>query len=216
MQKLNFPVKRLFLLHVFIIVISNYTVQIPIEIFNIESTVGTFTFPFVFITTDLTVRIFGSTKARYVIFYAMIPALIISYIIGTIFEHGHYQGIENLSSFSLFVFRIAAASFGAYVLGQLLDITVFQKLRQLPQWYLAPAASSIVGNMLDTFTFYFVSFYRCDDPYMAANWVSLGIVDYIVKLIVCLVLFVPIYGIFLSFIAKVFFKCNINNLRVMA
>lgn len=216
MQKLNFPVKRLFLLHVFIIVISNYTVQIPIEIFNIESTVGTFTFPFVFITTDLTVRIFGSTKARYVIFYAMIPALIISYIIGTIFEHGHYQGIENLSSFSLFVFRIAAASFGAYVLGQLLDITVFQRLRQLPQWYLAPAASSIVGNMLDTFTFYFVSFYRCDDPYMAANWVSLGIVDYIVKLIVCLVLFVPIYGIFLSFIAKVFFKCNINNLRVMA
>lgn len=169
MQKLNFPVKRLFLLHVFIIVISNYTVQIPIEIFNIESTVGTFTFPFVFITTDLTVRIFGSTKARYVIFYAMIPALIISYIIGTIFEHGHYQGIENLSSFSLFVFRIAAASFGAYVLGQLLDITVFQRLRQLPQWYLAPAASSIVGNMLDTFTFYFVSFYRCDDPYMAAN-----------------------------------------------
>lgn len=202
----NYPLRRLFLLHIFIIVLSNYTVQIPITIFGIETTVGTFTFPFVFVTTDLTVRLYGPQLARKVIFIAMFPALVASYIVGTIFEFGEYQGFAALGTFSIFVFRIAAASFGAYLLGQITDILVFQRLRKLKQWWAAPAASSVFGNLLDTFAFFSIAFYQCVDPYMAANWVSLAWVDYAVKLIVCLAIFVPIYGMFLAFLSKYVFR----------
>lgn len=208
---LSFPLKRLFLLHVFIIVLSNYAVQLPVTVFGIESTWGTFTYPFVFVATDLTVRLFGAKKAREVIFAAMLPALIISYIVGTIFMQGAYQGLGALLVFSTFVFRIAFASFAAYILGQIADIFVFSKLRAKKQWYLAPAASSVLGNALDTFAFYVISFYKCSDPYMAANWVPIGIVDYAVKLIACLIIFVPIYGIFLAFLAKYVLKQPIST-----
>lgn len=213
-QKL--PLVRLFLLHVFIIVLSNYTVQIPITVLGIETTVGTFTFPFVFVTTDLTVRLYGSHLARKVIFCAMIPALVASYIVGTIFAHGEYQGVGALAEFSIFMFRIAAASFGAYLLGQLTDIFVFQRLRRLSAWWPAPAASSIFGNMLDTFAFFFIAFYQCVDPYMAENWVALGIVDYIVKLMVCLAIFVPIYGMFLALLSRYVFHRPLSGAGVMS
>lgn len=206
----SFPTLRLFLIHVFIIVLSNYAVQIPVTVLGVDTTWGTFTYPFIFVATDLTIRIYGSTKARKIIFTAMLPALFISYIVGTIFSFGQYQGVNALLVFSLFVFRISLASFSAYVIGQIADIVVFQRLRQLKQWYIAPAASSIVGNALDTFIFYAIAFYQCDDPYMAANWVSLGIVDYLVKVAASLSLFVPVYGIILNFLAKYVFKRPLN------
>ena len=136
---------------------------------GIETTVGTFTFPFVFVTTDLTVRLYGAHKARKVIFYAMLPALVISYFVGTLFAFGQFQGFAALGTFSIFVFRIAAASFGAYIFGQLADILVFQRLRKLPRWWPAPAASSIFGNLLDTFAFFSIAFYQCVDPYMGPD-----------------------------------------------
>lgn len=212
----SLPLKRLFLLHIFIIVISNYTVQIPITVFGIETTIGTFTFPFVFVTTDLTVRLYGADFARRVIFFAMFPALVVSYVVGTIFEFGTFQGVAALGTFSIFVFRIAAASFGAYLLGQVTDILVFQRLRKLPYWWVAPAASSVFGNLLDTFAFYSIAFYKCVDPYMAENWVALGWVDYAVKLTVCLMLFVPIYGIFLAFLSKYVFHRPLNAVGVLS
>lgn len=211
----NFPVRSLFLLHVFIIVLSNYCVQIPITVLGIETTVGTFTFPFVFVTTDLTVRLYGAQMARKVIFLAMFPALVASYIVGTIFENGSYQGVGALATFSIFVFRIAAASFGAYLLGQLADILVFSRLRQLKQWWPAPAASSVFGNLLDTFAFFSIAFYQCVNPYMAENWVHLAWVDYAVKILVCLVIFVPIYGMFLAFLSKYVFHRPLNSVGVL-
>lgn len=214
MQK-DFPLFRLFLLHTFIIVISNYAVQIPISVLGIETTVGTFTFPFVFVTTDLTVRLYGAQKARQVVLWAMLPALVISYFVGTLFAFGNFQGFAALGTFSIFVFRIAAASFAAYLLGQLVDILVFQRLRALAWWWPAPAASSIFGNLLDTFAFFSISFYHCVDPYMAANWVSLALVDYAVKLIVCLAIFVPIYGAFLAFLAKYVFHRSLNTVEAL-
>lgn len=209
------PLRRLFLLHIFIIVLSNYAVQIPITVLGIETTVGTFTFPFVFVTTDLTVRLYGAHLARKVIFYAMLPALLLSYVVGTIFAFGQFQGFAALGTFSIFVFRIAAASFGAYLFGQLSDILVFQRLRRLKQWWPAPAASSVFGNLLDTFAFFSIAFYQCVDEYMAANWVHLAWVDYAVKLIVCLVLFVPIYGMFLAFLSKYVFHRPLNSVGVL-
>lgn len=211
----SYPLRRLFLLHIFIIVLSNYCVQIPITVFGIETTIGTFTFPFVFVTTDLTVRLYGGALARKVIFMAMFPALILSYIVGTIFEQGSFQGFGALGVFSIFVFRIAAASFGAYLFGQVADILVFQRLRKLKQWWAAPAASSVFGNLLDTFVFFSIAFYQCVDPYMAENWVSLACVDYAVKLLVCLALFVPIYGMFLAFLSKYVFHRPLNSVGVL-
>lgn len=210
-QSFSFPFRSLFLLHAFIIVLSNYTVQIPITVLGVETTVGTFTFPFVFVATDLTVRLYGARSARKVIFAAMLPALILSYIVGTLFAFGEFQGFAALDDFSLFMFRIAVASFGAYLLGQLTDILVFNRLRRLKTWWIAPASSGIFGSLLDTFAFFSVAFFRCDDPYMAANWVSLAWVDYAVKVAVNLALFVPLYGMLLSFLSVYIFKRQLSG-----
>lgn len=197
--------------HIFIIAASNYLVQIPFAIniplhflgfndFSFHSTWGTLTFPFIFLATDLTVRIFGAKEARWIIFIVMFPALIISYIISTLFSDSQYQGIKALFEFNSFVFRIAIASFFAYVLGQLLDVLVFNRLRKLSTWWIAPSSSMIFGSMADTFLFFFIAFYASSDPFMAEHWFELGFVDYLFKLFVGIVLFVPAYGIALNVI----------------
>lgn len=196
------PLKRLWLAHVFFIVLSNYAVQIPVKLLEIETTWGTFTYPFLFLLTDLTVRLFGDRLARRIIFFAMIPSLGLSYLIGVLFQQGNYQGWQALFCFSVFVFRIALASFLAYTFGQLLDIFVFQKLRQKTKWWLAPTAASVVGNLLDTFIFYFVAFYQTTDSYMSENWSALAWVDYSVKILAGLLIFVPLYGIVLNMILR--------------
>ena len=89
------------------------------------------------------------------------------------------------------------ASFTAYVVGQLLDIKVFSHLRTNRRWWLAPAASTIAGNLLDTLVFYAVAFFRCTDPFMAEHWFALGTVDYAYKLGVSMLLFLPLYGVLL-------------------
>lgn len=212
---LKSPYIRLFLFHVFIIVLSNYAVQIPVTIGGINTTWGTFTYPFIFIATDLTVRLFGAGEARRVVFYAMIPALVGSYVIGTIFEHGAYQGLAATLAFSLFTFRITLASLGAYILGQFLDIAVFTPLRRLKTWWIAPSCSSVAGNFLDTVVFFFIAFYQSPDPFMAEHWLSLAMVDYAVKLSACLMLLVPLYGLLLAFIAKYVLKRPLSSLSCL-
>ena len=196
--------------HIFIIAANNYFVQIPFEIhvplqrfgaledFSFHSTWGTLTFPFIFLATDLTVRIFGATSARRIIHWVMLPALIVSYVISVIFSNGQYQGLGILEEFNLFVFRIAFASFCAYVFGQLLDVLVFNKLRQLTIWWVAPSCSMIFGSAADTLMFFGVAFYQSSDPFMAENWMQLGFVDYLFKLLIGMLLFVPAYGVLLN------------------
>jgi len=99
------------LFHLLVITSSNYLVQLPITIFGFHTTWGAFSFPFIFLATDLTVRIFGAPLARRIIFAVMIPALIISYGISSLFYMGSWQGFEALAHFNLFVARIATASF---------------------------------------------------------------------------------------------------------
>jgi len=200
------------LFHIFIIAASNYLVQIPFEIhlpltalgmaenFSFHSTWGTLTFPFIFLATDLTVRVFGAKEARWIIFVVMFPALVISYLVSTLFLDSQFQGFEALAQFNGFVFRIAAASFCAYVFGQLLDVVVFNRLRQLNTWWIAPTSSMVFGSMADTFLFFAVAFYASSDPFMAEHWVQLGLVDYLFKLFVGIILFVPAYGVVLNFI----------------
>ena len=74
--------------------------------------------------------IFGAPLARRIIFAVMIPALLISYVISSLFYMGSWQGFGALAHFNLFVARIATASFMAYALGQILDVHVFNRLRQ--------------------------------------------------------------------------------------
>ncbi len=166
------------LFHIVIITSSNYLVQLPIAIFGFHTTWGAFTFPFIFLATDLTVRIFGAPLARRIILSVMVPALLISYLISALFYQGSWQGFPALTSFNLVVARIAVASFMAYVLGQILDVQVFNRLRQRNAWWVAPTAAMFFGNISDTMAFFFIAFYRSSDPFMAAHWVEIALVDY--------------------------------------
>ncbi|ABE53511.1 protein of unknown function DUF165 [Shewanella denitrificans OS217] len=184
--------------HILIICASNYLVQLPFQIFGYHTTWGAFSFPFVYLATDLTVRIFGQQAARGIIFKAMLPALVISYLMGVLFHQGHFQGLETITQWNTFVFRIAFASFVAYLVGQLLDISVFAQLRRVKAWWVAPAASTLFGNFIDTLVFFSVAFYASSDSFMAANWPEIASVDYGFKLIVSLGLFLPVYGVLLK------------------
>jgi len=197
--------------HILIIASSNYLVQFPITVFGFKATWGAFTFPFIFLATDLTVRLFGARLGRRIIFYAMFPALIVSYVITVGFRHGIWLGFDAFFSFDLFVARIAIASFCAYVVGQILDIFVFNKLRQHIQWWHAPLASAIFGNLLDTITFFTIAFYKTSDVYLAENLVEIATVDYIFKMLINALFFLPLYKIVLDQILKRVQKKSIEN-----
>ena len=173
--------------HCFIIAVSNYLVQFPINIFGLDYTIGTFTFPIIVLATDLTVRLSNATNARKVISYAFIPAFIISYIFAD--------------------FRIAIASVLAYAIGQLLDVFVFSKVRERvgdegvnlsSYWYLAPAISTFFAQFIDTYLFYGVAFYNSADDFMRENWDIIAFNDFILKLVVCYLAFLPIYVLILN------------------
>ena len=173
--------------HCFIIAISNYLVQFPINIFGLDYTIGTFTFPIIVLATDLTVRLSNAANARKVISYAFIPAFIISYIFAD--------------------FRIAIASVLAYSIGQLLDVFVFSKVRERvgddglnlnSYWYLAPVISTFFAQLIDTYLFYGVAFYNSADDFMRENWDMIAFNDFILKLIVCYLAFLPIYVLILN------------------
>jgi len=189
--------------HVLIIIASNYLVQLPIDLFGFHSTWGAFSFPFIFLATDLTVRLIGKSEARRVITRAMVPALVVSYIVSVLFHEGRFNGLGALGEFNTFVFRIAFASFAAYVLGQLLDVQVFDRMRRnYVQWWVAPTASSVFGQALDTLAFFGIAFWHSSNPFMAEHWGEIALVDYVIKLTVSLVLFVPMYGVVLGTIVR--------------
>src|SRR5690554_2136001 len=188
--------------HVLIIIASNYLVQLPFTLFGFHTTWGAFSFPFIFLASDLTVRLLGKQTARRVIARVMLPALLMSYVVSVLFQQGAFRGLDALGEFNSFVLRISLASFMAYVCGQLLDIQVFDRLRRLKHWWVAPSASMILGNLLDTFVFFSVAFWRSSDEFMAANWVEIASVDYATKVVVCIMLFVPLYGIVLNAILR--------------
>ena len=190
------------LFHLLVIPSSNYLVQLPISIFGFHTTWGAFSFPFIFLATDLTVRIFGAPLARRIIFAVMVPALAISYGISALFYMGEWQGFAALGTFNLFVARIAVASFMAYALGQILDVHVFNRLRQSRHWWLAPTASTLFGNISDTVAFFFIAFWRSPDPFMAAHWGEIALVDYSFKVLISIIFFLPMYGVLLNMLLK--------------
>ncbi len=186
------------LFHILVITSSNYLVQLPVSIFGFHTTWGAFSFPFIFLATDLTVRIFGAPLARRIILVVMVPALFISYALSSLFYQGEWQGLAALREMNLFVARIACASFMAYALGQILDVHVFNRLRQKASWWIAPAAAMFLGNISDTLAFFFIAFYQSPDPFMAQHWMEIAMVDYCFKVLICMVFFLPAYGVLLN------------------
>src|SRR5699024_301432 len=80
----------------------------------------------------------------------------------------------------------------------LADIHVFHRLRNLKQWWVAPTFSTVLGNLLDTFVFFFVAFWHSSNPFMAEHWVEIAWVDYVIKILISLVFFIPLYGALLK------------------
>lgn len=188
--------------HLVVIAASNYLVQFPFQIWNLHNTWGAFTFPLIFLATDLTTRIYGANKARKVIFAALLPALLISYVISIVFADGKFAGFAGLSDFNLDIARIALASFMAYGLGQLLDISVFTRLKHIKFWWFAPGVSTFVASAFDTLVFFFIAFYAANDPYMAEFWPHIALTDFAFKISVSWLFFLPAYGITLNYVSK--------------
>ncbi|WP_205341734.1 7-cyano-7-deazaguanine/7-aminomethyl-7-deazaguanine transporter [Denitrificimonas caeni] len=184
--------------HIFIVIASNYLVQFPMQLFGWQTTWGAFSFPFIFLATDLTVRLLGKQPARRVIAYVMLPALLVSYVVSVLFQEGSFHGAGALLVLNTFVLRISLASFAAYAVGQLADIQVFDRLRRLKQWWVAPTASTVLGNLLDTFVFFAIAFWASSNTFMAEHWVEIAVVDYVIKILISLLLFIPLYGLLLN------------------
>ncbi len=180
--------------HILLLTLSNVLVQYPFACFGFYTTYGAFTYPAIFILTDLTTRLLGPQAARAVVFRSMLPGLIISYLIASFIEGAD---AESLYGIHLIPLRIACACFTAYVVGQLLDVLVFQRYRKHEAWWLAPALSSTVGNLVDTILFFSIAFYHCSHPFLSQHWPEIAAVDIGFKVLISLVGFVPIYGVLL-------------------
>ena len=186
---------KLVLLHVVVIIVSNALVAIPVEILGVKLTWAAFTFPLVVIATDLTVRLLGKTIARQTIAAAYPLAIIGS--IAVVLAEGAPGSVAV---------RIGFASATAYAIGTMLDVYVFQYIREgfKNNWWLAPAVSTIAANIIDTYTFFAVAFNNSTDEYMAANWMEIAGSQVVIKIAVGLLVFLPAYGILLNRLQKTY------------
>ena len=176
---------KLAIFHIVIIAAANYVVQFTGQFLGYHFTYAMFVFPLVILATDLTVRLSNKFNARIIVGLAYVPAIFISAWLAD--------------------WRIGLASATAYLVGQLLDITVFQKIREtVKAWWPAPLISTFVANIIDTYTFFGVAFHNSANAFMAANWVEVATVDLCFKIAVSIVLFLPAYGLLLKHLSKRF------------
>jgi len=190
-QKINLLL-LLVILHISIITISNVLVSIPIEVYGFKITWAAFSFPLVVVATDLTIRLIGKAMAQKTITFSF-PFAIISSVLILYLE-------SNPVSVAL---RIGVASGLAYAIGVLIDIHAFQFIRQkYSSWWIAPSLSTIVSNVIDSYTFFFTAFYNSDDSYMAQNWLEIAGTQTVLKILIGLIFFLPTYGILLNYFSK--------------
>ena len=91
------------------------------------------------------------------------------------------------------------------MIGILLDINVFQFIRErYSAWWIAPALSTVLSNIIDSYTFFFSAFYNSENMYMSENWVEIAGYQTIIKIIIGIVFFLPIYGILLNLLSRKF------------
>jgi hypothetical protein len=185
-------VARLVLFHTAVIAISNYLVSINFDLLGHPLTAAAFTFPLVIVATDLTVRLIGKTAGRAVVALSYLPAVAVS--VGVILWSGAPESVA---------YRIGFASGSAYLVGTMLDVYVFQWVRErFTAWFYAPALSMIAANFIDTYTFFYVGFANGADEFMAANWDTVALNQAITKLVIGWIVFLPAYGVLLNIIQK--------------
>ena len=196
-----------------VVVASNILVQFLI--LDGLLTWGAFTYPFAFLVTDLMNRVYGPADARRVVYFGFVTGVVCSLIGSQIMLEGDGY------TYPAVAFRIAVGSGIAFLVAQLVDVFVFDRLRA-GIWWRAPLASTIVGSVLDTALFFTLAF-SASVPFFseAANgdiswawdvaplltfgsdaplWVSLALADWIVKLSVALVALIP----FRIFVHRIF------------
>jgi uncharacterized PurR-regulated membrane protein YhhQ (DUF165 family) len=143
-----------------IVTASNYLVEIPI---NEWLTWGALSYPLSFLVTEVTNFHWGAKEARRVVYAGFIVAALIA--------------------FSAMNKQIAAASCLAFLVSQLLDVSIFSALRQR-SWWLAPICASVLASTIDTFIFFFIAFFD-------HGWLKLALGDLAVKVAVDLALLMP-------------------------
>ena len=158
----------------FIVLISNFLVQFPVKYYGLEEilTYGAFSYPVAFLITDLANRSFGKLIARKIVYFGFTIGILFTLLFSTNFS-------------DLISIRIAIGSGAAFIIAQLLDVQVFDKLRR-KTWFVAPLFSSLIGSTVDTFLFFSISFYGTGVP-----WVTLSLGDLGVKILIALIMLVP-------------------------
>ena len=183
---------KLMLMHIIIIAVSNYLVQFKIGIFGHPLALAAFTFPLVVVLTDLTVRLLGKQTGRAVITLAFIPAILVSMLV-----------VKLGGAPDSVAIRIGLGSGVAYFVSNLLDVYVFQYLREkYSTWWIAPGLSAIVSTFIDTYAFFFTAFYKGANEFMAANWHIVATNNSISKILVSLLVILPAYGLLLNRLQK--------------
>ena len=157
-----------------VVLSSNYLVQFPINYygFNEILTYGAFSYPIAFLITDLANRSFGKFVARKIVYFGFFLGIGFTILFST--DFADYISI-----------RIAIGSGIAFLVSQLLDVQIFDKLRK-KKWFIAPLTSSMIGSTIDTFLFFSISFYATGVP-----WITLSLGDLTVKILVALIMLIP-------------------------
>ena len=195
-----------------VVLISNILVQFPVSgsigSLNLGDilTWGAFTYPVAFLVTDLANRAYGPLIARRVVFGGFIVAILASLTIPPLLYKGGLIGFETETGR---LQRIALASGFAFLCGQLLDVMVFNRLRQ-SSWWKAPIIGSVLGSFADTAIFFSLAFAAAFtmlgplDPFASENgpllglyttefprWVSWAAGDFTVKLLIATIALIP-------------------------
>ena len=157
-----------------VVLSSNFLVQFPVNYYGLNSilTYGAFSYPIAFLITDLANRAYGKIVARNIVYLGFLVG-----ILCTLFFSINFTDLISI--------RIAIGSGSAFLVAQLLDVQIFDKLRK-NSWYIAPLVSSSIGSIVDTFLFFSIAFVGTGVP-----WVTLSLGDLTVKLFVALVMLVP-------------------------
>ena len=169
-----------------VVLSSNYLVQFPIKYYGLENilTYGAFTYPIAFLITDLVNRSYGKIVAKKIVYIGFIVGITFTFLFSTNFS-------------DLISLRIAIGSGTAFIVAQLLDVQIFDKLRK-KKWFVAPLTSSFIGSVVDTFLFFSISFYGTGVP-----WITLSFGDLAVKIFVALLMLVPFRLLLGTFKVKV-------------
>ena len=157
-----------------IVAVSNYLVQFPINYFGLQEllTYGAFSYPVAFLITDLSNKRYGRNTAKKIVYLGFALGVFLTFYFST-----NYSDLISI--------RIAIGSGTAFLIAQLVDVNIFDKLRNRT-WFVAPLVSSLIGSAIDTFLFFSISFYGT-----GINWVTLSFGDLFVKILVALVMLVP-------------------------